>query len=638
MSNPGTIESLSGEPWQIPGGQDGKHLTVSNLIEGHANLRDVYQHADILPSQEQTSVAALFRQLLSPDVFFFGDLLFSRRRARVQADGVAASLLVPASNPNYVNPDGGRGPVRVDYNFFDDLGPVVSIAQARTWNVTSGLTITMPGDWRSTVYAQFAQEVDDLRSNNQINYAALDIALADKYPDTAFNAFGAGSHTNPKTLAAIRGERRFAMSSALRIMNFATNGPVCKLPADPLMLALGTEYRDQTLYTRVNEDASPSAPHSLGRKVVAAFGEVMLPLVGKNNRHPGVRELSFSLAGRYEHSNDFGYSATPKAGLTWSPLPSVSFRGTWSQSIRAPDLEELSERRNSSGVLSLPDPSSSTGMRTTLLWVGNNAALRAERATSWTAGIDFTPSALPQLKALFTYFDVTFRDRIDGAPFAYDLLSNPRHTDIVTVHPTSGEIEYVCSHSTFTGSISNNCNSSSIDALADLRLHNESQLHTNGIDFVASYAPTIPVGVLNLRVEGTYLLGYSIRQTPNSAPQPLLNTQNNPIDLRLRGSIGWQIRALRITARANFANSYRDMASDPPKRVGSWTTYDATVPYEFGNFAAASGRGMQLKLGIRNLLNSRPPFLNNQIARLGYDQENADPEGRVLQVQLAARW
>jgi iron complex outermembrane receptor protein len=171
----------------------------------------------------------------------------------------------------------------------------------------------------------------------------------------------------------------------------------------------------------------------------------------------------------------------------------------------------------------------------------------------------------------------------------------------------------------------------------DLRLHNESQLHTNGIDFVANYAHRIPVGALNLRVEGTYLLGYSIRQTPRSAPESLLNTQNNPIDLRLRGSIGWQMRALRITARVNFANSYRDIASDPPRKVSSWTTYDASLAYDFGNSAATSDRGMQLRLGVTNLLNSRPPFLNNQVASLGYDQENADPEGRVLRLQFVVR-
>ena len=59
------------------------------------------------------------------------------------------------------------------------------------------------GDWRLGLYGGFAREKQDQTQTGVLNPTALQAALADTDPATAFNPFGDGSHTNPATLASL---------------------------------------------------------------------------------------------------------------------------------------------------------------------------------------------------------------------------------------------------------------------------------------------------------------------------------------------------------------------------------------------------------------------------------------------------
>jgi outer membrane receptor protein involved in Fe transport len=139
-------------------------------------------------------------------------------------------------------------------------------------------------------------------------------------------------------------------------------------------------------------------------------------------------------------------------------------------------------------------------------------------------------------------------------------------------------------------------------------------------------------------LNGTYLRDFSEAQTPDQPLTSLLNTENEPINLRLRASIGWGYHEWSTLLAANFTNSYRDTASIPQRRVDSWTTFDLQLRYDFSDDASSWLRGMSVELNARNLFNVDPPFLNNQVTYIGYDQENADPYGRLLSLQLRKRW
>jgi outer membrane receptor protein involved in Fe transport len=182
------------------------------------------------------------------------------------------------------------------------------------------------------------------------------------------------------------------------------------------------------------------------------------------------------------------------------------------------------------------------------------------------------------------------------------------------------------------------CANAPVNVLVDLRVRNLGVLLTDGLDFNASYALPTAAGQLKFTLNGTWLRDFSEAQTADQPLTSLLNTENEPINLRLRASTAWRYRNWSTLLAANFTNSYRDTASIPQRRVDSWTTFDLQLRYDFSDDASSWLRGMSVELNARNLFNVDPPFLNNQVTYIGYDQENADPYGRLLSLQLRKRW
>jgi iron complex outermembrane receptor protein len=118
----------------------------------------------------------------------------------------------------------------------------------------------------------------------------------------------------------------------------------------------------------------------------------------------------------------------------------------------------------------------------------------------------------------------------------------------------------------------------------------------------------------------------------------LLDTQNNPIDLKMRGALSWQQRRWGGTLGINFQNHYVDTVSEPNRPISAYTTFDTQLRYQLTPFGDSFLANTRLELNAINLLNQSPPFLNNAIAHIGYDQENADPYGRLVSLQVRKTW
>jgi outer membrane receptor protein involved in Fe transport len=106
----------------------------------------------------------------------------------------------------------------------------------------------------------------------------------------------------------------------------------------------------------------------------------------------------------------------------------------------------------------------------------------------------------------------------------------------------------------------------------------------------------------------------------------------------MRGTISWQRNRFGATTGINFQNHYRDTASQPNRNVSSFTTVDAQLRYELGSHDSGWLQNTRIELNAINLFNVSPPFLNNHQVMLGYDQENADPYGRLLSFQIRKAW
>ena len=637
FTNPGNILA-GGQTWAIPAGQNGAHLTAADLVAGTRNEQNQYLGAEIIPNQKRWTLYGTGRQELTDWMSAFTDVLVGHREASEIHSGFGNNFPVPDTNPFYIDPAGAPGQVVVEYNFGKDLGPTSIAVGVDTLNATLGVDFDV-GSWTVKGYGSYVREKQNQVTGGEVDYAALQAALADPNPLTAFNPFGAGSNTNAATLQAIRADNRFWLDSQVKTFDLTADGPIGTLAGIPLKLAVGADWREEAFRTIT----LPSQPAlvgdvDLGRKVLSGFGQLVAPVFGEHNALPALQRLDLSAAVRYENYTSYGNTTTPKYGIVWSPVQGISVRGSWSRGVRPPTLVDLDESHNVVGILPLADPTALAGTTNALLWSGNNASVKPERAQSWTAGLDMAPPTLPGLTLDLTWFRTVFRDRIQITPYSPGALEDPTYVPIITRNPTAAQIAYICNHALFGQGTVDQCMNASVGAIVDLRVHNLARAVTDGIDFNADYEHPAPRGKLNFALSGTWLRDFSQAQAPGMPLTSLLSTQNEPINLRFRATAGWQYRGWGTLVAANFTNSYRDTVSNPQRGVASWTTIDLQLRYDFPDAARYGLRGTRIELNARNVFNVDPPFLNNQAAAIGYDQENADPYGRLLSLQLSKKW
>ncbi len=416
FTNPGNIVSpFTGQTWAIPAGQNGAHLTAADLVAGTQNLQNTYLGGQIIPSQQRWNLYIDWRQGVGDRMTVFTDLLLGHRDASETVSGAPAELIVPPTNPFYVNPTGMPGPVMVDYNFGKDLGPVSTDVGIDTLNATVGLDFDAGASWDISVYGSFVREKQNYVTINLVNTSAAELALADPVAATALNPFGDGSFTSAATLNGIRTNSRFWLDSQLQTADLTADGPIAELPGGPLKLAVGVDRRNQFFTTSTTASSSaPAMTGDLSRSVLSTFGELVAPVFSDKNAIPGLARLEFSAATRYEDYSTFGDATTPKLGVLWSPSKGLSFRGTWSRAVRPPTLSDLDTNRNQAESVPLPNPTAPGGATPTLVWLGGNATVQPERATSWTGGLDFAPPWFSGLTLGLTYFNTVFTDRIQS--------------------------------------------------------------------------------------------------------------------------------------------------------------------------------------------------------------------------------
>lgn len=644
-TNPGNIiNPATGQTWAIRAGQNGTHLTAADLVPGTQNLQSRYLDGkQIVPSQERWTFYGSGLQALGERVTSFTDLLLGHRDAKINNGDLAGKIAVPSTNAFYINPAGGTAPIQLGYNFGKDLGRLITDTRIDTLNATVGFDVDAGASWSVKTFASYAREKQNQLAHGEPNLSELALALADPNPSTAFNPFGDGSNTSAATLARIRTDANFWLDSQLKTAEIAADGPIAKLAGIPLKMALGAQWRDQRFAT---SELSPGSQgqavldRSLGRTVVSAFGQLVAPLFTAQNALPGLSRLDLSAATRYENYTGYGGATTPKYGIVWSPFNGVAFRGTWSRSVRPPTLVDLDGSHNSAVSIPLPDPSAPGGLRTALVWGGGNGNVHPEHAESWTAGFDLAPAPLAGFSLGLTYFRTVFNDRIQRTVLTPTVLSDPSYATIVTRNPSAAQIDYICSHSAAFSAqgTSINCAGTPFGAIVDLRVRNLATLLTDGIDFNSNYERATSFGILHFHLDGTWLRDFSEAQLPGQPPVSLLDTQNEPINLRLRTSAGLQYRRWDGLIATNFTNGYRDIASTPARSVSAWTTVDLQLGYDFPDSPGSWSQGLRIEMNARNVFNVDPPFLNNQLTYIGYDQENANPYGRQLSLQLRKIW
>ena len=640
--NPGNIlDPLTGLPaFAIPEGQDGTSLTPGDLIDlsvfpDAVNLQNLNEFRDLLPEQERHSFFLSFSQKVGDRIELFGDARYSKRDFERRREARPLVLNVPSSHPFFVDPFGGSASIRVAYSFIDDLGPRISQGDVQAYSAALGATIDAGNGWQVSAYGAYSKERTDQEIINSLNRGAVFDALADPDPTTTFNPFGDGSNTNPATIEAIRSVQTGPPRNDVWSANVTADGPLFSLPAGEVKLAIGGDYRRETLDFPVVEGLEQLA---FNREIFAAFGELFVPLFGDANARPALRRLEFSVAGRFEDYNDFGSTANPKIGALWSPVEGLAMRGTFGTSFKAPNLRDLEDSNNSIIIDFVTDPLSPAGTAIALVRSGNNRNLVEETATIWTTGVEYTPPVLPSLRLALNYFNIRFKNRITrpDTPSSTILSEEERFGAVIQRDPSQDEIDALCSSDEFFLPDPSVCSFLPISVIIDFRVNNTAITKVRGLDFTASYSFDSNIGSFDVGLNGSYLLEFEEAFSSEAPIVSIVDTVNNPIDFRMRANVSWRYRGFGASAFVNYSDSYTDNVSDPERGIDAWTTLDLQLSYRTEDqFTESWLNGITVSLSVLNVFDEDPPFVNELS---GYDATNADPLGRFIAVQLTKEW
>jgi iron complex outermembrane receptor protein len=631
-SYPPVLTSLNGSGnWSLPSGGT-PNPTVGDFKQGLSGLADRYQDADIIPSQDHLNGYARLSQSVNEVLTASVDALVSRRRSTQLIGPEPVDIPILAGSPYYVNLEGNGSPLLLRTNLLGLLGPEAISAVVTVYNVSMNTQMTIGDRGSLTVALHRASEREAQVAPNTVNTATLTRAV--QTPDVAldFNPYDQALDRSPTLLAAIRGRRRYDSLSQIGNVSVTLDGVVSQLPAGPLRGAVGAELNNQSFRLIWNDLSSVSETRST-RRVIAGYAELTAPLLSSDI--PGLERVEVSVSARREAYSDFGAANTPRAGLEWTLVDGLVLYGSYGHSFRAPDLGGLDESRNTAFSRLLPDATSPSHQSRALVLSGNDSTLKQERATERSLGLKAHLFVSPQtaLDVDLHYFSIRFEDRIEAPAFSDQLLNNDRYAYLVTRDPTPAQVQAACSSATYLNFVES-CSGSNPAAIIDLRLRNSSQLATSGIDFETRWKRDTPWGSLSWRTNGTYLLQYAAIAYPGAPEISRLSTDHYPINLRVIDSLDWHRGRFDASVSMNYVNHYRDVDSQPNRAIGSFITFDWHLKWSL----CAAGRPLEVTAGMQNALDRAVPFVANTAAQVAYDQENFDPQGRVLFLNVSRHW
>jgi outer membrane receptor protein involved in Fe transport len=414
------------------------------------------------------------------------------------------------------------------------------------------------------------------------------------------------------------------------------DGKAFSLPAGDVRFAVGGQFRREEFD---HADLLAMSAFEPARHVGAGFAEFRVPLMGPVDATASAHRLELTLADRVEHYSDFGFTNNPQVGVIWRPFVELKARATYGTSFRAPLLNDLNPVPFEVVPFPVPDPTTG-GVTNTLAVFGGNPDLKPEKARTWTAGLDFTPHAIPDFHVSATYYDIRFRDVITDPEFSVNVTNVLSEEailgpSIIQRNPSAARVQELAASPGYANLFG--LDLSTIGAIFDSRVHNLSIERTRGLDLDGSWATQSALANIELGLNGTYIFRFDNQFTPNAPVVSILNTAYNPVDLRVRARAIFRRGGLTFASFVNFTDSYREDGTPGAREIPTWTTIDATAKYlfnsEHGPLADAS-----LMLSVTNLLNKAPPFVPNPIYGINFDGANANALGRFLSLQLAKRW
>jgi iron complex outermembrane receptor protein len=436
------------------------------------------------------------------------------------------------------------------------------------------------------------------------------------------NYFGAGS-LQPQVVDYIRftDRRRFGLRQ--RQVGASLTGPLLELPAGPLSIAVGAEYRKEDGFDRPGFEVLSGASAGNGSSGTAGdfierdlFWEATVPLLSGRFL---VEDLSLDLAGRLTDYSTFGSDYVYRYAVSYAPTQDLRLRTYYSTSFRAPRISDLF-LAGQDAFLALADPCSNLAEQSDANIVANctqqigaaaqtfaqqgsqirsnvggNSEIQDEKSNYFGAGVVLTPRWLSGVSASVDYYDIEIKDfigtpaaqrRLDDCYASADFDANPICAQRIARGP-SGQI-----------------------SLFELALENLGKIETKGIDLDLRLDFGSRFGAASFEWINSYVMNFEVTDDlgkdqnngkfeADGGSQPnyksLFRTRFSPAGLEDR---------LTLRTSAQYIGEAENQAreDDVFDRVGREVYWNASLSYRFPS-------GLTWILGGDNLTDNEPPFV-----------------------------
>jgi outer membrane receptor protein involved in Fe transport len=442
---------------------------------------------------------------------------------------------------------------------------------------------------------------------------------------TPLNLFGRDAATDA-SYAYGTGTSRYKSVNETKGVAASISGDLFSLPAGAVAIAVGAEYRRETLALESNSNPAVPIPVPGLRNLTAAserfyrfnqgvadgvqtvreaFGEVSVPIL---RDLPLIESLSVDAAGRVTDYRTSGTVTTWKVGGAWQINPDIRFRVARSRDIRAPVLFELFAGRTQQQGGTFDPHTQITGA--SFIVSGGNPQLTPEIANTLTLGTVVEPRFVPGLTFSVDYYKIKLRDAI----------ASPTRDAILNLCEASNGTGPECSLITRPLPFSDRSPANYVLAVQVSSLNQALNIQS-GIDFDLAYRRELGPGQFSARLYSSYNLTNKVKA---SQTQPTLEGAGFAIPGRtvlLRSSsslnVGYEIGRFRFNVVEQVLSGYKfsNIQVFSPNKTKAIAYTNATIEYS----PNLLGRKNQIFLSINNVFNKDAPLVGSNSAGFGWD-------------------
>lgn len=641
LGNPGsffvTRDDISGAP--VAQGSPGSSVVLepdprctefeTSFLGGPLCRFNFGPNQTFVPDENRTQAFARYTNDFTDNLSGYGEFSYARNRVRRVTSPSLPTLLNTPTVPG----DAPFNIFAVDVDFFGrPLGSLQpsddNFFEYDTYRINGGLkgTIANRITWDVSVTHAVNETLVNQRDTIVDNYLAAIEGFGgfDCDPTTSgpgegqcqfFNPFASSLDpttpefaNSPELIDFIIGDQFINGRSELTVVDAVFSTTFGELPGGEIGIAIGGQYRADDLAQDFdaisNEDGFSflvGGPDFSGSgDSFAGFGEISLPIFAS---------LEIQAAVRHERTQ--GLSTTdPKVAVLYRPSQSVSLRGSYSTSFRAPSLFQTIGTQTSFAQVSDP------------LLGGSNAFISVRSFGD--------PDLLPETSRAFnaggSFQYNNFSVDIDYYDFAFDnVLTQENQQSIIDSDPNDPRVIRTAA-GTISQVLTAFVNANSID--------------TSGIDWKIRYDLDTQFGTVTPNIEGTYVIDYDLVDASGNAIDGAGNrnfTNFASPTPTLRFNAGLSFASNDGNHSANIFGRYISGLSDDQNggdQINDIITLDAQYNYSL-NGLFGSDNSSVFSVGIINAFDQDPPFV---LTNGNFEPRVFDARGRRIYVRVKTQF